>query len=62
MDRTADGRPIKILTLIDEYTRESLAIYAARRVRPNKVIDIFADVMIERRVPECIPSDNGLER
>jgi putative transposase len=61
MDRTTDGRPIKILTLIDEYTKESLAIHAARRIRANDVIDIFADVMIERGIPEHIRSDNGPE-
>jgi len=61
MDRTDDGRPIKILTLIDEYTKESLAIYPARRIRANDVIDIFADVMTERGIPEHIRSDNGPE-
>jgi transposase InsO family protein len=59
MDRTDDGRPIKILTLIDEFTKESLAIYAARRIRANDVIDIFADMMIERGIPEHSRSDNG---
>ena len=61
MDRTNDGRPIKILTLIDEYTKEALAIYPARRIRSQDVIDIFADVMVERGVPEYIRSDNGPE-
>ena len=61
MDRTEDGRPIKMLTLIDEFTKESLAIYPARRIRSHDVIDIFADVMIERGVPESIRSDNGPE-
>jgi transposase InsO family protein len=61
MDRTDDGRPIKILTLIDEYTREALAIVPARRIRSHDVIDIFADVMIERGIPEHIRSDNGPE-
>jgi transposase InsO family protein len=61
MDRTDDGRPIKILTLIDEFTKESLAIYPARRIRANDVIDIFADVMIERGIPAHIRSDNGPE-
>jgi hypothetical protein len=60
MDRTDDGRPIKILTLIDEYIKEALAIYPARRIRANDVIDIFADVMIERGIPEHIRSDNVL--
>jgi transposase InsO family protein len=61
MDRTDDGRPIKILTLIDEYTKEALAIVPARRIRSNDVIDIFADVMIERGIPAHIRSDNGPE-
>jgi hypothetical protein len=61
MDRTDDGRPIKILTLIDEYTKAALAIFPARRIRSNDVIDIFADVMIERGIPEHIRSDNGPE-
>lgn len=61
MDRTDDGRPIKILTLIDVFTREALVVYAARRIRANDVIDIFADVMIERGIPEHIRSDNGPE-
>jgi putative transposase len=61
MDRTDDGRPIKILTLIDEHTKEALAIVPARRIRSNDVIDIFADVMIERGIPEHIRSDNGPE-
>jgi transposase InsO family protein len=61
MDRTDDGRPIKMLTLIDEYTKECLAIHVARRIRASDVIDIFADVMVERGVPTFIRSDNGPE-
>jgi transposase InsO family protein len=61
MGRSADGRAIKILTLIDEFTKEALAIYAARRIRAHDVIDLFADVMIERGIPEHIRSDNGPE-
>jgi len=61
MARTEDGRAIKILTLIDEYTRGSLAIYAARRIRAHDVIERLADVMIQRGVPEYLRSDNGPE-
>ena len=61
MDRTDDGRAIKMLTLIDEHTKEALAICPARRIRANDVIGIFADVMVERGVPEFIRSDNGPE-
>ena len=61
MARTDDDRPIKILTLLDEFTRKSLPIVPARRIRASDVIDIFADVMIERGVPEYIRSGNGPE-
>ena len=61
MDRTDDGRPIKMLTLIDEFTRECLVIHVARRIRATDVIDVFADVMQTRGVPEHIRSDNGPE-
>lgn len=61
MDCSDDGRALKILTLIDEYTREALAIHVARRIRADDVIDIFADVMIEVGVPEYIRSDNDPE-
>lgn len=61
MDRTDDGRPIKMLTLIDEFTRECLAIHVARRIRATDVIDVFADVMQTRGVPGHIRSDNGPE-
>jgi transposase InsO family protein len=61
MDRTVDGRPLKILTLIDEFTKEALAIYVARRIRAHDVIDLLVDVMIERGIPEHIRSDNGPE-
>jgi transposase InsO family protein len=61
MDRTDDGRPLKLLTLIDEYTRECLAILVARRIRSNDVIDLLADVMQTRGVPEHLRSDNGPE-
>lgn len=60
MDRTDDGRPVKILTLIDEFTKEALAVHPARRIRANDVIEIFVDVMIERGIPEHIRSDNDL--
>ena len=61
MDRTDDGRPINILTLIDEFTKEASAIYVARRIRSHDVIDIFADVMVERGVPDYVRSYNGPE-
>jgi transposase InsO family protein len=50
-----------MLTLIDEYTRESLAIRVARRLGRYEVIEALADVMLYRGVPEHIRSDNGPE-
>jgi len=54
---THDGRALRILTLIDEYTRECLAIRVARRLASLEVIETLADVMLLRGVPEYIRSD-----
>jgi putative transposase len=59
--RTHDGRKLRLLTLIDEYTRECLAIRVARRIDSFGVIETMADVMLVRGVPEHIRSDNGPE-
>ena len=59
--QTHDGRKLRLLTLIDEFTRECLAIRVARRINSFGVIETMADVMLERRVPEHIRSDNGAE-
>ena len=58
---THDGRTLRMLTLIDEYTRECLAIRVARRLGRYEVIEALADVMLLRGVPEHIRSDNGPE-
>lgn len=59
--RTHDGRSIRMLTLIDEFTREALAIKVARRLNSLDVIQTLADVMLIKGVPEHIRSDNGPE-
>jgi putative transposase len=61
MERTHDGRVLKILVLIDEYTRTCLALHVARQIRSNDVIDALADVMVEHGVPAYLRSDNGPE-
>jgi len=58
---THDGRTLRILTLIDEYTRECLALRVERRLNSLEVIDTLADVMLVRGIPEHIRSDNGPE-
>jgi putative transposase len=49
------------MTLIDEFTREGLAIRVARRINSFGVLETMADVMLMRGVPEHIRSDNGAE-
>jgi len=59
--RTADGRPLKMLTIIDEYTRECLAILVERRITSEDVIDQLFNLFVFRGIPEHIRSDNGPE-
>jgi putative transposase len=59
--RTSDGRVIKLLTMIDEYTRESLAIKVGRQLRSQDVIECLGELFIRRGIPENIRSDNGAE-
>jgi transposase InsO family protein len=59
--RTHDGRTVRMLNLIDEYTRECLAIRVARRLSSHDVIDTLSDAMILHGIPEHIRSDNGPE-
>ena len=60
-DRTRDGRKFRILCVVDEFTREALAIRVARKLGAADVIDTLADLFIARGVPAHIRSDNGPE-
>jgi putative transposase len=60
-DRTQDGRPLKWFTLVDEYTRECLALEVNRRMTAQAVTRILARVISERGAPVHIRSDNGSE-
>ena len=60
-DRTHDGRRFRMLTVIDEYTRECLAIVVARRLSSDDVLQALADLFVERGPPGHIRSDNGPE-
>ena len=60
-DRTHDGRPIKLLTIIDEYTRECLAIDVSRRLRSHEVVERLGELFLHRGLPTHIRSDNGSE-
>jgi len=61
MDRTADGRRLKFLTVVDEYTRESLAIEVARGIDARGVIAVLERLAAQRGMPGFIRSDNGPE-
>ena len=60
-DRTSDGRAIRMLTLIDEHTRECLAIDVARSLKSEDVLERLSDLFVRRGVPTYIRSDNGAE-
>jgi putative transposase len=60
-ERTHDGRPLRLLTIVDEYTRECLAIRVERRLNSKDVLDCLAKLFLERGTPDYIRSDNGPE-
>ena len=60
-DRTHDGRKFRTLNVVDEFTRECLAIRVARKLNSTDVIDVLSDLFILRGVPGHIRSDNGSE-
>ena len=60
-DRTRDGRKFRMLCVVDEFTREALAIRVARKLGAADVIDALADLFIARGVPAHIRSDDGPE-
>jgi len=61
IDRTANGRAFKILNIIDEYTRECLAMLVKRHITSQDVIDQLFELIIFRGIPGYIRSDNGPE-
>ncbi len=60
-DRTQDGRPLKLLTIVEEYSRECLAIMVARGLRSIDVLETLAELFVTHGVPAHIRSDNGPE-
>ena len=60
-DRTHDGRKYRMLNIIDEFTRECLAIRIDRKLNSIDVIDALSDLFILRGVPGYVRSDNGPE-
>ena len=61
MERTHNGKAFRMLTVIDEYTHECLAIRTKRQLNSTDVLDYLNDLFAERGAPEHIRSDNGAE-
>jgi len=61
MDRTTDGRAFRMLTIVDEFTRECLAIDVSRKLTSEDVLERLSDLFVRRGVPDHIRSDNGSE-
>ena len=59
--RTHDGRPVRLLVIVDEHTRECLSIDVARKLTSDDVLERLAWLMATRGVPDHIRSDNGPE-
>ena len=60
-DRTRDGRALKLMVVMDEFTRRCLTIHTARRIRAREALEVFAELMVCHGVPDYIRSDNGPE-
>ena len=60
-DRTHNGRKYRMLNVIDEFTRDCIAIRVSRKLKALDVIDVLSDLFILRGIPGHIRSDNGPE-
>ena len=61
IDRTYNGRPFRMFNVIDEFTRECLAIKVGRKLSSADVINTLAELFLTRGVPKHVRSDNGSE-
>lgn len=61
MDQTEDGRRLKLMPVVEEYTRECLALPTERSITSEEVIQTLAYLFAERGAPDYIRSDNGPE-
>lgn len=60
-DRTHDGKAFRMLTVIDEFSRECLAIHVQRQIKSDDVLAVLAELFTRHGPPEHIRSDNGAE-
>jgi putative transposase len=59
--QTSEGRAVRYLNILDEYSREALKIHPDRKITAHDVIEQLAELFVERGVPDFIRSDNGPE-
>jgi transposase InsO family protein len=60
-DRTHDGKVLRMLVVVDEFTRECLAIRVERRLGSDEVLEVLAGLFVSRGLPGHVRSDNGPE-
>ncbi len=60
-DRCANGQKLKCLTIVDEWTHESLAIEVAGSIRSRRVLEVLARLVGVRGAPRCLRADKGPE-
>ena len=60
-DKLSNGRPYKMLTVLDEYTREALAVTVANKMGSSEVLEALYPLVLKRGKPEYLRSDNGPE-
>ena len=60
-DRLSNGQKIRMLTVIDEYSRKCLAIRVGRKLKSDDVLEVLSDLFIREGMPDYIRSDNGSE-
>ncbi len=60
-DRLSSGRPYKMLTVLDEFTREALCVQVATKMGAHEVVEALAPLIVQRGAPDHLRSDNGPE-
>jgi putative transposase len=60
-DQCSDGRRFRVLTIVDVYTRESLAIEAEQSLKGEDVVRVLNRLKLERGIPKVLFCDNGAE-
>ncbi len=60
-ERTHDGRPVRVLAVVDEYSRECLALRVERALSSENVLEVLEELFVRHGTPEYIRSDNGAE-